>query len=406
MRTILHCDMNNFFASVESIDKPELKAVPMAVCGRVEDRKGIVLAKNELAKACGVSTGDAIWQAKAKCKNLVTVEPHFPQYMEYSKKAFEIYSRFTDQIEPFGIDECWLDVTGSLRLFGSGVEIADKLRGIMKSELGLTISVGVSFNKVFAKLGSDLKKPDAVTEITADNFKEKIWDLPAEYMLNVGRATLKKLHQYHIVTIGDIADRDEAFLVRLLGVNGSFLKSAAMGLNDTPVNPNAANRVSKSIGNSTTCVKDLSSSDEVWRIMLMLSQTVCGRLRREELCAYGVQISVKNSSFETKMFQKRMITPIRSSQKLAKEGFALFLEHYDWAKNVRAIGICAIQLEKWEGFRQENFFDSTDELETLEKVDEAVDSLENRFGKGVVSPLSIKIPLNIPDQSNKPSFFH
>ena len=203
-RVILHCDMNNFYASVECTMTPELKNKPVAVCGSVEERHGIVLAKNYAAKAFGVSTGEAIWQAKQKCQDLVIVEPHYEQYMKFSKLARGIYGRYTDQIEPYGMDECWLDVTGS-GCMGTGFEIADEIRRTVKFELGLTISAGVSFNKIFAKLGSNMKKPDAITCIEADSFREKIWCLPASDLLGVGRATEKILSGYGIHTIGELA---------------------------------------------------------------------------------------------------------------------------------------------------------------------------------------------------------
>lgn len=227
-RVILHCDMNNFYASVECMLNPELKNKPVAVCGSVEERHGIVLAKNYAAKAFGVSTGEAIWQAKQKCQDLVIVEPHYEQYIKFSKLAREIYGRYTDQIEPYGMDECWLDVTGS-GCMGTGFEIADEIRRTVKFELGLTISAGVSFNKIFAKLGSDMKKPDAITCIEADSFREKIWCLPAADLLGVGRATEKVLSGYGIHTIGELAATSDDFLKCRLGKNGLAIKKYAMG---------------------------------------------------------------------------------------------------------------------------------------------------------------------------------
>lgn len=233
-RVILHCDMNNFYASVECMLNPELKNKPVAVCGSVEERHGIVLAKNYAAKAFGVSTGEAIWQAKQKCQDLVIVEPHYEQYMKFSKLARGIYGRYTDQIEPYGMDECWLDVTGS-GCMGTGFEIADEIRRTVKFELGLTISAGVSFNKIFAKLGSDMKKPDAITCIEADSFQEKIWCLPASDLLGVGRATEKVLSGYGIHTIGELAATSDDFLKCRLGKNGLAIKKYANGLDDSPV---------------------------------------------------------------------------------------------------------------------------------------------------------------------------
>lgn len=223
LRSILHCDMNNFYASVECMLDPALKKYPIAVCGSVEERHGIVLAKNYKAKAFDVKTGDAVWQAKQKCKDLVVVPPHYEEYIKYSKLARSVYERYTDQVEPYGMDECWLDISGTESLFGSPEKVANEIRETMKFELGLTISVGVSFNKIFAKLGSDMKKPDAVTVIPKDTFKEKIWGLPAADLLGVGRATQRVLDSYCIRTIGDLANNDPEFLRRRLGKNGVVL---------------------------------------------------------------------------------------------------------------------------------------------------------------------------------------
>lgn len=223
LRSILHCDMNNFYASVECMLDPALKKYPIAVCGSVEERHGIVLAKNYKAKAFDVKTGDAVWQAKQKCKDLVVVPPHYEEYIKYSKLARSVYERYTDQVEPYGMDECWLDISGTESLFGSPEKVANEIRETMKFELGLTISVGVSFNKIFAKLGSDMKKPDAVTVIPKDTFKEKIWGLPAADLLGVGRATQRVLDSYCIRTIGDLANTDPEFLRRRLGKNGVVL---------------------------------------------------------------------------------------------------------------------------------------------------------------------------------------
>ena len=253
-RVILHCDMNNFYASVECMLNPELKNKPVAVCGSVEERHGIVLAKNYAAKAFGVSTGEAIWQAKQKCQNLVIVEPHYEQYMKFSKLARGIYGRYTDQIEPYGMDECWLDVTGS-GCMGTGFEIADEIRRTVKFELGLTISAGVSFNKIFAKLGSDMKKPDAITCIEADSFQEKIWCLPASDLLGVGRATEKVLSGYGIHTIGELAATSDDFLKCRLGKNGLAIKKYANGLDDSPVMRSDYVSPVKSIGHGITTIE-------------------------------------------------------------------------------------------------------------------------------------------------------
>ena len=261
-RVILHVDMNNFYASVECMLEPSLRGKPVAVCGSTEERHGIVLAKNYEAKAYGVQTAEAIWQAKQKCKNLVIVPPHYDQYLRFSNKARKIYERFTDKIEAYGMDECWLDVTGCY--LGSGPEIADIIRRTIKFELGLTVSVGVSFNKIFAKLGSDMKKPDAVTVIERHAFKEKIWSLPAEDLLGVGRATKKKLQKFGIKTIGELAGAPEDLMRREFGKNGVLLQQFARGNDMSEVKPCDYVMPIKSIGHGITTVQDLEKDKHLW----------------------------------------------------------------------------------------------------------------------------------------------
>ena len=258
-RTILHSDMNCFYASVEMMLDPSLRGKAVAVCGSTENRHGIVLAKSELAKRAGVKTGMVNWEARQCCPNLIMVKPQYEQYLKYSELARNIYQRYTDQVEPYGMDECWLDVTASRGVCGTGMEIAEKIRQTVKEELGLTVSIGVSFNKIFAKLGSDMKKPDAITEIRKDEFKEKIWPLPASDLLFVGKATTAKLAQYGITTIGGIANADPMMLKRLLGVNGLGLWRSASGLDDTPVMHRDFVSPMKSIGHGITCTADLEN---------------------------------------------------------------------------------------------------------------------------------------------------
>lgn len=247
-RTILHSDLNAYFASVEMMLHPELQGHAVAVCGSVEDRHGIVLTKSQMAKEAGVKTGMAIWQAKQQCPKLIVVHPHYDQYLKYSEAVHEIYNQYTDLIEPFGIDECFLDMTGSTHLFGDGKTIADELRRIIKSELGLTVSVGVSFNKIFAKLGSDMKKPDGTTVITEDNFKNVVWPLPASDLLFVGRATTKRLYNHGISTIGGIAQADPERLRSWFGINGIRLWQFANGYDKSRVCNYGYELAAKSVG--------------------------------------------------------------------------------------------------------------------------------------------------------------
>ena len=261
-RTILHCDMNNFYASVECMLDPKLRGKPVAVGGDVENRHGIILAKNYEAKQYGVQTAEALWQAKQKCPNLIIVPPHYEEYLKYSRLAHSIYAEYTDRIEPYGMDEVWMDITGSTRLFGDGEKVANELRRRIKFELGLTISVGVSFCKVFAKLGSDMKKPDAVTIIPQDSFREVIWDLPASDMLGVGRSTEKLLSSYGIRTIGQLANAYPDMLERKLGKNGMMLVAFANGLDRSRVAPQDYEPPMKSVGHGITTVQDLENNAE------------------------------------------------------------------------------------------------------------------------------------------------
>ena len=290
-RVILHIDMNNFYASVETLYDPSLRDVPMAVGGDRERRHGIVLAKNMLAKAKGVKTAEALWEAERKCPGIRFVPPHFDRYAKYSRLAKSIYAQYTDMVESFGLDECWLDVTGSTRLFGSGREIAEEIRLRIREELGLTVSVGVSFNKIFAKLGSDYRKPDAVTEITRENFREIVWPLDAGALLFVGKSTQAALRKYGMRTIGDVAQADRRLLRRLLGKNGEQLSIYANGEDMAPVARIGEAEELKSVSNSTTAIHDLRDDGEIRAELYMLSESVAHRLQR---AAFGAQVQPRD----------------------------------------------------------------------------------------------------------------
>lgn len=343
-RVILHSDINNCYASIECLYDESLRGKAVAVAGSVEARHGIVLAKSEPAKRCGVKTGDTVWQAQKKCRDLIVVPPHFDRYVKYSELVRGIYRRYTDEIEPFGLDEAWLDVTGSRSLFGDGVQIANDIRTRIREEFGLTVSVGVSFNKVFAKLGSDMKKPDAVTEITRQDFREKIWNLPVTDMLGCGRATVQKLKQYGVYTIGQLAACDVRFLTNVFGKGGEMLWRYANGLDAARVCPDGFVPVSKSIGHGATCMRDLQTPHEVWLVMLSLSQEIGRRLFAEHLAATAVQISVKNNALFVRQYQHPLPLPTQSAFELAQAAFSLFQSVYRWELPVRAVTVRAISL--------------------------------------------------------------
>lgn len=377
-RVILHSDMNNFYASVESLYHPEYRGKPMAVAGDPEQRHGIVLAKNYEAKAFGVQTGDPLWLAKQKCPDIIFAPPHYDKYLQFSQIAKEIYSEYTDQVEPFGLDEYWLDVTGSTGLFGSGKTIADTLRERIKKELGITASVGVSFNKVFAKLGSDLKKPDATTMILPDQFRETVWPLPVSELLYVGKATHQKLRKYGIRTIGDLALTDVRFLEQVLGKNGVMLWQFANGLDQSPVSNIGAKSMIKSIGNSTTAPRDLVSDDDVKITLFVLCESVSARMREYDFVCRTVQIGIRDNVLCSYERQGAMTYPNRTVKDLFDQSFSLFQLHRP-EKPVRSLSVRACQLSVM-GNEQLSLFPEEFKLQKLERLDKAVDTLRERYG--------------------------
>jgi len=317
-RVILHCDMNNFYASVEAFYDPALREVPMAVGGDPEQRHGIVLAKNYIAKKYGVITGEALWQAKRKCPDIIFIYPHYDRYLKFSRLANALYEQYTDQVEPFGLDESWLDVTGSVHLFGSGREIANTLRQRIKEELGITASIGVSYNKIFSKLASDMKKPDATTEISTDNFKETVWPLPVSELLYIGSATKKKLHGYGIHTIGQLAKTDCRTLEYWFGKIGVMLWSFANGIDNSTVSNIAAKSLIKSIGNSTTTPRDLVTDDDIKITIYMLAESVAARLREHGFLCRTVQLSVRDNQLFVLERQQTLRSPACVSSVIAE----------------------------------------------------------------------------------------
>lgn len=396
-RVILHSDMNCFYASVEMMLNPRLRGKPVAVCGSTEDRHGIVLAKSQLAKQAGVKTGMVNWEAKRCCPGLIVVPPQYDQYLKYSKLARAIYGRFTDQVEPYSMDECWLDVTGSGYAGGNGMEIAEKIRRTVREELGLTVSIGVSFNKIFAKLGSDLKKPDAITEISEENFREKIWPLPASDLLYVGPRTNEKLAKYGIHTIGQLADTDPDFLRRLLGVRGLDLWKYAAGRDESRVMHQDFVSPVKSIGHGITCTADLNNNEEVWKVMLELSQDVGHRLRVHGLDATGVQIAIRSNELWGKQYQAHFQAATRSPRDLADLGRKLFEQEYQWSTPVRAICIRAIDLVPHGQPTQMNLFVDQKRLDRRDQLDDAIEAIRRRFGKRSIIQAAVMGDLKMPN---------
>ncbi len=396
-RTILHSDLNCFYASVEMMLDPSLRGKAVAVCGSTEDRHGIVLAKSEKAKKAGVKTGMVNWEARQLCKDLVIVPPQYDQYLKYSKLTQAIYQRYTDLIEPFGMDECWLDVTGSERIFGDGMTIAEEIRRTVREELGLTVSIGVSYNKIFAKLGSDMKKPDAITEIRRDTYKDMVWPLAADEMIYCGRATKAKLGNYGIRTIGDIAQTNPEFLRRLLGVNGLALWRYANGTDQSRVMHRDFVSPVKSIGHGITCVADLEDDEEVWKVILALSQDIGHRLRVHELSARGVQVSVRGNDLFGSQFQCKLPCKTQLPSEIGAAAHRLFQERYHWGSKVRAVTVRAIDLVPHSDPDQLTMFVDTAKLERRERLEDMVEEIRSRFGKHAITYGILMGDLKMPD---------
>ena len=384
-RVILHCDMNGFFASVELLSHPELRDRPMAVCGSPDKRHGIILAKNELAKKAGVVTAETVWQALKKCPDLQFVPPHMSKYKHYSRLINGIYQRFTDMVEPFSIDESWLDVTASQSLFGSGTVIADTIRETVKRELGLTLSAGVSFNKIFAKMGSEYKKPDATTLITRENYRQLLWPLPAREMFFVGKVTAKKLSASGINTIGDIALANPDVLEHMLGKQGRQLWEYTNGLDNSPVARSGEAEKIKSVGNGVTFTRDLLTEEDLITAVTSLSDTVAGRLRKYGMKACGVKVDIKDPYFKVISRQKQLFSPTNLAFDLSRA--ALEIIHASWKTGspIRMLTITGINLTD-EIFDEQLSLFSGDSKSRIkdEQVERTMDKVRKKYGSSSI----------------------
>lgn len=385
-RVILHCDMNNFYASVELLSRPDLAGLPVAVCGDPEGRHGIILAKNQLAKAAGVVTAETVWQAKRKCPGLRFVRPHHDKYRDFSQRINEIYQQYTDMVEPFSIDESWLDVTASRRLFGTGRQIADTIRERIKGELGLTLSVGVSYNKIFAKMGSEYRKPDATTEITRENYKALLWDKPVGEMFFVGWATAEKLSSLGIATIGDLARANPAALKTLLGKQGPVLHDYANGLDDSPVALYNQREKIKSVGNGITFRRNLTGLDDILTAVTSLSDTVASRLRKYQMKAWGVKVDIKDPGFKTISRQKQLPSATHLAAEIRGASMEIIRQSWRLSDPIRLLTITAINLTDEDEAEQLSLFDTDAESrEKGESIERAMDDIRKKFGDSAVT---------------------
>ena len=380
-RVILHSDMNSFYASVECLYRPEIRDLPVAVGGSEEARHGIILAKNQHAKKFGIKTGEPLWAARRKCPELVVVPPDFPKYQRFSQMAREIYLQYTDRFEPFGIDEGWLDVTESVRLLGSGRQIAEQINAQIKKELGVTVSVGVSWNKVYAKLGSDYKKPDAITVFDRSNYRRLVFPQPVGNLLFVGSSTESKLRLHGVRTIGDLAACDVGQLELLLGKWGAVLHSFACGEDDTPVALFDEHSAVKSVGNSTTAVRDLVNDEDVKIIFTVLADSVARRLREHGLYGQTVAIQVRNKDLYSFTRQCKLYNPTCLASEITAAAMRLFKKHYNWDKPIRSLGINVSDLlPADEVTTQCDIFSSEAEREKREHLEQSLDEIRRRFG--------------------------
>ncbi|HEY8390775.1 MAG TPA: DNA polymerase IV [Clostridia bacterium] len=383
-KIILHSDLNNFYASVECKQNPSLRKKPLAVCGDPSLRHGIVLAKNYLAKAYGIKTGDVIWEARQKCPDLEIVVADFPKYLKYSELVHEIYREYTDHIENFGIDECWLDVTASKKLFGNGLTIAKTIKQRIKDELGLTVSIGVSWNKIYAKLGSDMKKPDAITEINRDNYKKLIFNLPAKELLYVGRATEHKLENLGIRTIGDIANSDRNFLKSSMGKWGEYLWDFANGYDRSFVCVEGDDPLVKSVGNSTTTIRDLKTEADIKMVIIVLAESIAARLREQGLKGKVISLCLQNTNMVSWSKQTKIKEPTSISKTIIDTAMNLF-KFYNFNMPVRNVGLKVSELTYSQEIHQISFFKEENMSDKVQKLETTIDKIRHRFGYSSIS---------------------
>ena len=383
MRKILHSDLNNFYASVECLLNPDLKDYPVVVCGRVEDRHGIVLAKNMIAKKAGIKTGMVLYEAKNLCPNLKCVEAHHDIYLAYSRAVKDIYREYTDRVESFGIDEAWLDITNVKKHGGDALKIAEEISSRIKTEIGLTVSIGVSFNKVFAKLASDMKKPDAITVVSAENYKEKVWPLPVGDLLYVGRKTKAKLKDMAINTIGDLACFDQSILTKKLGKVGTMLSIYARGEDQEIVHTKAEMQEIKSVGNSLTYYRDIKTDQDAFALITLLAESVSARMASYGFAlARTVHITIISSELEYTTRMSKM-HPTCLAEQIAKEAFALFKKNFAWGNSlVRGLGVAVSDFCEEEQLSIENL---TDNSQKKKKLQNTIESLRSRFGRNIIN---------------------
>ena len=400
-RIILHCDCNSFYASVEAALNPRYRGIPMAVGGSEEARHGIILAKNEEAKAYGVTTAETIRSARKKCPSLLIVPPHFEQYARYSRAVHRIYRRYTDLIEPFGLDEAWLDISKSRALFGDGMAIAERILKEVREEVGITVSIGISFNKVFAKFGSDYKKPNAITAITRENYAAMLYPLSVNSLLFVGKKTAEELQRFGILTLGDLAAASRQFLLSRFGKSGGMIYDYVTGADESPVaNYYEDSPLAKNIGNGMTFKKDLTRAEEMHLGIDALSEEIAFRMRKVGVCAGTVTLTLKDANLNVVSRQRPTETPTDIGREIADTAKLLLKGIWKTGKAIRSIRVAGSNFtEKDKVSEQLSFFDDgKTEREKLGKIENALDKVRERYGyTAVVSGATIDNEIGIDD---------
>lgn len=381
-KVILHCDLNNFYASVECMKNPSLKDKCVAVSGNPENRHGIILAKNENAKRYQIKTGDVIWQALQKCPQLVLVPPNFHEYLYLSKLVKDIYKEYSDRVESYGIDEAWIDVSESVALFGDGETIAQLIKEKVNHLYGLTLSIGVADNKIYAKLGSDYKKPDAITVFDEPNYETLVYPQPVENLLFVGRSTTKKLHSLNIYTIHDLILAPEPLLVRLLGKMGKVIQQFAKGNDQSEVLLFDQNTKLKSIGNGITCKRDMHNLDDAKIVIYVLADSIATRLRRNKKVCKCIRVHFRNQELYSFSRQVSIDEATNLCEEIAQVAISLTHEHYNFDIAMRSISITAANLYQENQYHQLSLFSKRDKLMSLEVC---IDQIRRKYGVSSIS---------------------
>ncbi|MFA6866104.1 MAG: DNA polymerase IV [Clostridia bacterium] len=379
---ILHVDANNFFASVAVANNPSLKGRAVAVCGAKDERHGIVLAKSNIAKGYGIKTGDTVSEARRKAPDLVIVPPDYKQYAKYSYLLYNLYIDYTPNVESFGLDECWLDVTGCEKEYGSGENLANIIRERIKKEIGLTVSVGVSFTKIFAKIGSDYKKPDATTVITKENYKDIIWNLNVEEMLFVGRSVKAKLQKLGIKKIGQLANMPIKDLKDLFGKVGEKIYNSANGIEDEGVKLYTDKHIPESVSNGTTPVHDITNTKDATSLIYSLCEIIAYRLRQNNLVAQGVAIHIRDTDLCSMTRQEKLISPTSNSSVISQKALEILGKHYSFSENLplRAITIATYGLISASDMVQLSFIEDNHNCQ----IDKNIDNLRKKYGFNVL----------------------